>query len=81
MRSHLFVPSLANPHARFLALGPIVAQVDSPNICQDERRVLRQVARGLYASLTPSMQRAFRSRYFAQRAAIRQIDSGRRRTV
>jgi hypothetical protein len=67
MRSRLFIPPLANPHARFVVLIPIARRLDDRNISEAERRQLRQVARGLYESLSPAMQRAFVRRYLEER--------------
>ncbi len=63
MRSRLFIPPLANPFARLLTLAPVVRRLDEPNLTDAERRAIRQVARGLYESLPPAIQRAFRRQY------------------
>lgn len=80
MRSRRFIPSLANPYARLLVLEPVVARHDKPGICEAEPRVLREVARGLYDSHTPAMQRAFRKRFASSRAmgmsALKRLRSG-----
>ncbi|MHB1210595.1 MAG: hypothetical protein ACYC1I_12960 [Acidimicrobiales bacterium] len=61
-RHQLFIPPLANPYARFLTLLPLAVDLKTGEMSESERRTKRQVARGLYLSLTPAMQRAIRRR-------------------
>lgn len=61
-RHRLFIPPLANPHARYLTLLPLVADLKSGEMSESERRTKRQVARGLFLSLTPAMQQSIRRR-------------------
>ena len=70
-RHRLFIPPLANPHARYLTLLPLVEDLKSGEMSESERRTKRQVARGLFDSLTPAMQRSIR-----RRIASAQSDSG-----
>lgn len=61
-RHQLFIPPLANPHARYLTLLPLAMDLKTGEMSESERRTKRQVARGLFDSLTPAMQRSIRRR-------------------
>ncbi|MHB8837943.1 MAG: hypothetical protein ACYC7F_03220 [Gemmatimonadaceae bacterium] len=61
-RHRLFIPPLANPYARYLTLLPLAMDLQTSEMSETERRTKRQVARGLFLSLTPAMQRSIRRR-------------------
>ena len=61
-RHRLFIPPLANPYARYLTLLPLAMDLQTSEMSESERRTKRQVARGLFLSLTPAMQRSIRKR-------------------
>ena len=59
-RHRLFIPPLANPYARYLTLLPLAVDLKTGEMNETERRTKQQVARGLFLSLTPAMQRSIR---------------------
>ena len=61
-RHRLFIPPLANPYARYLTLLPLAMNLQTSEMSESERRTKRQVARGLFLSLTPAMQQSIRKR-------------------
>ena len=67
-RHRLFIPPLANPYARYLTLLPLAVDLQTSEMSESERRTKRQVARGLFLSLTPAMQRSIRKRISSTRS-------------
>ena len=67
-RHRLFIPPLATPYARYLTLLPLALDLQTSEMSESERRTKRQVARGLFLSLTPAMQRSIRRRISAPRS-------------
>lgn len=73
MRAARFIPPLADPHARLLCLERIVTSTNPRDLCADDLRRVRQIARGLYDSLDDAMQAEFRRLLGASRKSHHEV--------